>query len=521
MEVNALAQKRFDSLIANGTPEPEATRAAHREIQHAGWYQVGSEWRKIGEDLREKINTRVAELQPDGTYMVPDVDVFYPNAVKGADDAARFDADDVQAAIVNTNSGINNGGQKPGLILEHPNDMDKLMGRPKPAFGQAINIRQSPREGMVRCDLVSVSPEIIQDWKKHRYTGLSAGFVSDDAGLGLRVGHIALLGGESQALMHLPMTEVYASSNVFFSTQPIPAGKANKMPEDMKKKMEAHQQMAAAYAAQMAGEPGHEEKFSQARSNYASCYGVNGEKDGEKDGEQFQNAGQKAMWAKVDAAGGKRTKDGKYDDEDMQSMWSADNDNKENKDGAFMAPLTTGTISYLGDAEQTGTTAAPEKLLQPFHNFAAKSPELKDAVNGLSALITGLLGKTKNLEVNFAAERKANAELGKKIRYQQFDAFITKKAAEGHQINRNYAAKVWGKDEGLAVDYVNSTTKVEPTSGESSLTQFVTGPDASRPVNFSASEVNKKAEAAVAAAMAGGPSFSVDKVQAALFGSAR
>lgn len=253
-----------------GTDEEESHSSAMRAVQHAGFYRVGNQWKRLGPDVREKVNLRRAERQPDGRYLVCDVDVFYPNAAKGAD--TQFDADRIGQIIINTNRAIESGGQRPSLTKIHPSPLSKAMGTFIPSYGHAINFRESPRgKGWMRCDLADIDPEVIGDWKLRRATGLSAGIV-DDAGLNERVGHVAMLGGESQALAQLPVTEVFSTDGmVCFSAE---------IPKDMRPIMNAklfaamkdcYSGLATAYAAAESGEVGADKKIEEAKGRLAAA----------------------------------------------------------------------------------------------------------------------------------------------------------------------------------------------------------------------------------------------------------
>ncbi len=206
---------------AEGASEAEKARLAAL----AGYVRAGGRWKRIGPDLRSKVNLRRGDKQGDGTFYVADVDVFYPNAVKGEENA--YTVADCNAAIANTQAMISAGAQPPALTLEHPNMAAKANGIAAPSHGTAANFRESPRgKGWVRCDFVGMPPNVFQDWKAGKYTGLSAGLVADAGRENLRFGHVALLGGEAQALSRLPMTQVFQAASeesiVCYSAEPVP-----------------------------------------------------------------------------------------------------------------------------------------------------------------------------------------------------------------------------------------------------------------------------------------------------------
>ena len=274
-ELRSLVVQTYDELTSLGmyTPE-EVERMTMRLIQHAGWFQTSQGWSRLGPDVREKVNIRKAEPQPDGLFLIRDVDVFYPNSVKGKTDDRMFTKDDIARAIVNTNTAIQAGGQKPSLALEHPHLIRHLTGSQAKSFGSGINWRWSPRgNGWVRCDLIDVAPAVVVDWKNHQWTGLSAGFANDADDLNLRFGHIALLGVESQALSFLPITEVFSVENqLCFSTESRYFQQKEPQMADRRQAFSAlknaYSAMSSAYAAAESGEPNYESKVSQAKSQF-------------------------------------------------------------------------------------------------------------------------------------------------------------------------------------------------------------------------------------------------------------
>jgi hypothetical protein len=294
-EMQGIYGAAYAAALEAGADDPEAGQLAYRQLHQAGFYQTKDGWQQLGPDLRGKVNIRPAEQQPDGSFMVRDVDVFYPNAVKGADPETQWTPDRVNQAIENTNHAINSGGQPPAVTRTHVYPEQKMLGVHVPSQGKAINWRESPRGGgWARADLVSVHPDVVEDWKKGAITGMSAGFVKDAGNLNERFGHVALLGGESQALAALPMTEVYSADQaVCFSTDPndmqfastqnpgnLAGPKANVDPnlktqipsqESIMRNMknatqmkDAYSGLSAAYAAFEAGEPDADKKITEA-----------------------------------------------------------------------------------------------------------------------------------------------------------------------------------------------------------------------------------------------------------------
>ncbi len=207
--------------FASGSPEDRAV--AGKLAAQAGYVLSGGQWKQIGPDLRDKVNLRKAEKQPDGKYLVEDVDIFYPNAVKDGFDFS--DPESVKEIIQNTRRGIESGGTPPGVAYEHPNKEAKANGIASEAHGVVVNIRESPRgDGWARGDF-KIDEDAYTKWKAGKFIGMSAGLNMDAGGKNLRFGHVALLGGEAPALNALPMTEIYsandASGVVCYSAEPF------------------------------------------------------------------------------------------------------------------------------------------------------------------------------------------------------------------------------------------------------------------------------------------------------------
>lgn len=276
-----------------GADEAVATTAANRQLHQAGYYLTKDGWQRLGPDLRGKINVREAEKQPDDKYVIRGVDAFYPNAVKGAEDETQWSSDRVKQAIENSNRAVEAGGQACAITRTHIYPEQKVLGVSIPSFGSAINWRESPRgEGWARCDLVDVHSSVVDDWRDKKITGMSVGFVKDSGGLNERFGHLALLGGESQALSALPVTEVYSCEDelqLVYSTDAaeIMEFAANSSDPQMPKPntvlpvkgvtpevvmdpkhaegmKNAYAGMSAAYAGMEAGEAGADEKVAEA-----------------------------------------------------------------------------------------------------------------------------------------------------------------------------------------------------------------------------------------------------------------
>jgi len=278
-ELRTIFDAELKSQLARGASADEAERMAYRAAQHAGWYETVDGWKRIAPDLREKINVRKAMKQGDGTYLIQDVDVFYPNAVKGANgQIAAYDAEDVQNRIHNSSLAVSSGGIVP-LTPTHIRPEHKFTGVTIPAIGKCINWRQSPRgEGWARCDIADVNQDTIDSWKMGRITGFSAGLTEDTGGTNKRFGHVAALGGEPQALSRLPRTEIYAADDITsfpgqlcFSADAGTVSTGATMPKNHSKLAPHFSALTAAFAAMDAGEPGADEKFKQANEGYCSA----------------------------------------------------------------------------------------------------------------------------------------------------------------------------------------------------------------------------------------------------------
>lgn len=288
----AAARRIYASAVKKAEKAGMAPDKAHakalRMTQLAGWRKGQKGWKQVHSDIREKVNVATAVLQPDGRYMIENVPVFYPNAVK---QDLPFTAADIREMIDNTNRGIENGGQKPALIEGHTNDLQRMAGIQPDAHGGGVNWREIPdKPGWAACDLVDVEPEYVERLQKNKLTGLSALIACDAGGLNRRFGHVALLGGSPQALSHLPATEVFsAGGEIAFSadSEYFPTRKTNMLSQKAKAAFSAlntaYQAYAAAEASKEAGEPEHEKKMEAAYSAYKVAH----EKYAAETGEDF------------------------------------------------------------------------------------------------------------------------------------------------------------------------------------------------------------------------------------------
>lgn len=410
-EIVDLYEAEYYSRVEQGDDFDSAEKSASMAIRHAGWYQTEKGWEKLGPDLRGKVNVRKATKQPDGRFFIQDVPVFYPNAVKGSDESARFDNSSIKRAIENTNRSIAEGAQKPALVLEHPHPAQKMAGVAKPAFGTAINFRLGPKnDGFVHCDLENVAPEVVDQWKKGNWIGLSAGFVEDAGSLNLRFGHVALLGADMQALSYLPMTELFSSRDLWFSTDTVFLSKGTNMPTPNPEARAAAEKqhygaLSAAYASIAAGEPQSKSKLSEAfsaireaRKQFGNDFMCNYGEEPEA-GMEHEDEAEDVKLIEEMLGGG---------DEDNEDQYAGQEPKEET-----MIPEATKLDSDL-TIEQDDTEIPDAKTNA---EFSAMKAEL------------GSLRK-QNKELT----KTVQAMYGRELR-NQFDAFITNLQSEGHQFD--------------------------------------------------------------------------------------
>lgn len=257
----------YETHRDDGKDHGDAHHRATREIQRRGWRKTKDGWKQVMPDLSDKINVAQGVEQPDGTYYIEGVPVFHPNAVKGI----PFDADKIRTIIKNTNASIHAGGAKPGITEGHPSEMQSMIGKQLDTHGSAVNFRENPdKPGHTMCDLIDVEPDYFQRLKERKLPGLSAGFAKDCNDLNRRFGHVALLGGTSPALSHLPATEFFQSGNdLCFGAdmEVFPKGKAmrsKKTKELFADVASAQDAYDAAEMAQESGDPTAEAKMGEA-----------------------------------------------------------------------------------------------------------------------------------------------------------------------------------------------------------------------------------------------------------------
>src|SRR5688572_3939365 len=99
-----IAAAPADVQVAYVRGAGDARRYALSQVRNAGWFRTAGGWRQLTPDLRAKVNVREAVRQPDGRYVIEDVDCFYPNSVKGA--AEQYTAAQIRRIVRNTNAGI-------------------------------------------------------------------------------------------------------------------------------------------------------------------------------------------------------------------------------------------------------------------------------------------------------------------------------------------------------------------------------------------------------------------------------
>lgn len=276
-------KRLYDDALAmaetQGQSKPEAKKYAFRHVQLAGWYRTAGGWKRVAPDVRDKVNVRQATEQPDGRYLITDVDCFYPNATKGSE--WIFDDKKIDRVSKNTNRMIAAGGQRPALVEGHQHPIIKLTGLQQDSLGSAINWRKHPtKAGWARCDLVDVSPETVNRMRDRKLTGLSAELSRDAAGLNQRFSRVSLLGGTLQSLSYLPVTEVYSVQNqLCFSADEVfssrgQAHQIRKFPMDKsqaKEMAECFSALSAAHASFAAGEEGADSKLKEAQEAHDAC----------------------------------------------------------------------------------------------------------------------------------------------------------------------------------------------------------------------------------------------------------
>jgi hypothetical protein len=373
----------------------EVDKVAAKLVRNAGWYKTNDgDWKQLTPDLRNKINIRAGVRQPDGNYLIEDVDVFYPNQVKGDDEASNYTPSRIKGFIENTNRMINNGGQPPAVVREHPTPEKRANGITSPASGHSFGFRDSPRgNGMVRCNLL-VSEPLYKEWKEGKWLGLSAGFACDKYGSNMRFGHIALLGADMQALANLPRVEVFEAGNqlVFAANSslleiPMPRQLTDEQKKAFSLMSAAHKAAADAFAASASGDEELTQNFEATAAEAFAAAEVAAEASGLK----------------------------KREDED-NPLYDEDNNTP--------APDDEELDALLAEEPAVSTEGAGDAPSRPVPGETNETGEDRPERAEFEAM------KAEN-----AANRKViSALVGKQMR-QEFQAFMDEKARKGHQFD--------------------------------------------------------------------------------------
>ena len=467
-----------ERAVDSGATEQVATDMGLRAIQHAGWYLTSEGWQQLSPDVRDRVQVRQAIPQPTGQSLIRNVLCFYANAVKEDD---PYDQGMVRSIIDNTNRALQSGSQTVGIIKTHPNPINKAVGKFPKLYGEAFNFREPmDKPGWVECDLL-VNPELADEWKQKQITGLSVGIFGDAGGLNRRIGHVAAMGAETQALSALPRTEVFASSRmVCFAAEPFETG--SKMT-----KSQCYAAMAAAYAAKEAGEEGADAKLAEAKKMFDAMAGDDAAPNNMADpnvaqtdsvatgGNPVMATGDtygslpdiqnKAMWAKVPKE--KRGKSGKGEYKDMDSEWSADSTGKYAATGPSditQLPEKTKLDESTGSAD--GTVVVGE----------GRKPE--DYATGYSAEIVSQFSamheKIKRQDAVLAQLLKDKQQSEARAMHSEFQAFCAAENAMGRNFSAEQAASLYSAvisgDKGKAADAVRKFIKALPAT--ESLSSF-------------------------------------------------
>lgn len=414
-EMLDLLYSAYASQIGEGTPNDEAEKAAWRKVQLAGYFKTKQGWKRLGPNLLDKVNVRQAIQQPNGKYLITDVAVFYPNAVKGQDNA--WSADRVRRAVENTNRSLGkHGGQAPGLTKGHPHPLRKVLGNGEtlPVYGKTMNFRPCPdKPQMVMCDLYDVDEDTYREWADGKFVGLSAGFAEDADDLNVRFGHVALLGADMQALSALPMTEVFGASTVCFCSdssyvqkgQPMKGSKA--YASAMSKAFGALQ---SAYAAFDAGEPDAETKVEEAKQMCASTHKSFADAGEGKEGHPDAAEDKELIDSILSGKGfeGEETEDSKDEEGEEFDASTASNPSEET---ALPENPELGTGGGKGPKSSEEVPAATQFATLVKKQFAARDAQ----IDALTKMVAGLVGR--NMKDTFSTEIDALVKDG-----HQFDA---------------------------------------------------------------------------------------------------
>ena len=270
-EAKQIYDQAYDKAIAEGDASDVATQYALQVLNLAGWYKTGETWERISPDVRGKVNHRKAVRQLDGTYLVPDVAIFHPNAAKAGSDGKplAIDKTAIDWIVENTKRAASNGGAETSLHVYHLSG-----GKGGPSCGQAVNMRVD-EAGTVFADFARVPEATVNEWKKGGYPGISAGLVTDAGGKNARLDHVALLPAGAPALSDLPRTVVYSAGDYLcFSAAAIPDypelyfPRSDLMPNENKMRRHVPKIKAALDEFSAATKP---EEFSAAMAHYSAA----------------------------------------------------------------------------------------------------------------------------------------------------------------------------------------------------------------------------------------------------------
>ena len=471
-----------ERAVDSGATEQVATDMGLRAIQHAGWYLTSEGWQQLSPDVRDRVQVRQAIPQPTGQSLIRNVLCFYANAVKEDD---PYNEQMVRSIIDNTNRALQSGSQTVGIIKTHPHPIHKAAGKFPELYGEAFNFREPmDKPGWVECDLL-VNPELADEWKQKQITGLSVGIYGDAGGLNRRIGHVAAMGAETQALSALPRTEVFASSRmVCFAAEPFETG--SKMT-----KSQCYAAMSAAYAAKEAGEEGADAKLAEAKKMFDAMAGDDAAPNNMADpnvaqtdsvatggnpvmatGDTYASlppAQNKAMWAKVDANGISRGKDGKrpYKTDSEGGEWAADPAGKY----AATGPSKETTLPEATKLDESTGTANGTVVVGE-----GRKPEAY--ATGYSAEIVGQFSAMKETikrqEAVLAQLLKDKQQSEARAMHSEFQAFCAAENAMGRNFSAEQAASLYSAvisgDKGKAADAVRKFIKTLPAT--ESLSSF-------------------------------------------------
>lgn len=271
-----------------------ARRCAILNVRLAGWYKTKEGWKKLIDDLRSKVSVEPAIRQPDGAYLVENVELFYPNAVHGGPPNKDYPEgqpitltpDDIEEIVRNTNELIASGRAQPALTQGHPTKV--RIGAEPPAVGRVVNIRVVKKEDSNEAprifgDLIQVSPEVVRDMEADGYMSVSAVIGWDKGALNKRITQVALMGQSSPALTHLKRTSVYVENAAVSEPEAVfcysvgqcsfsdSTGVSTMEKKDRHAELAKHYAaMSAAHSCASANEPEHEKKLKAAYESYQS-----------------------------------------------------------------------------------------------------------------------------------------------------------------------------------------------------------------------------------------------------------